>query len=254
MINNIIFDLSGTIFTPQEQLSPAYSLIVYMWGGHKTQTLLDTYALKILKQAYHNPDNPHHKSRLKTGEQVPELVSAWLAGEFSSRSALEFALNAYQHALQNNQIPADQNVRDLIKQNLELFFDPFTLASCMRIEPCMLTIIQSCAAKKTPLYILSNWDRESFEQLYQSPEGQKIFRYFDPQNIIISGIAGSLKPQKKIFEYFLARTTLNPETCIFIDDQPENIDAALAFGIASMRFSLESINTITTELSSLDLR
>jgi putative hydrolase of the HAD superfamily len=48
--------------------------------------------------------------------------------------------------------------------------------------------------------------------------------------MILSYEAGAIKPDRRIFEYGTERFNLIPEDCVFIDDLPENIEAAREFG------------------------
>ncbi len=48
--------------------------------------------------------------------------------------------------------------------------------------------------------------------------------------MILSYEAGAIKPERRIFEYGTERFNLIPEDCVFIDDLPENIEAAREFG------------------------
>ncbi|HVN16537.1 MAG TPA: HAD family phosphatase, partial [Anaerolineales bacterium] len=55
-------------------------------------------------------------------------------------------------------------------------------------------------------------------------------------NIIISAEVGSAKPEAKIFRLALKQAQVSAEETIFVDDFPENVDAARALGLAAIRF------------------
>lgn len=252
MIKNLIFDLSGTVFKPRDTHIIAHSLILYMWGTHKVPNIYDELAITILERAYKNPVKTYNNIRLHNGKPVPPLICAWLSGEFTSHSALEIALSDFNTAIAQNKLISDQKIQKIVEQNIKNFFDPVVLAHVMHAIPATLQIIQACARKQTPLFILSNWDRESFEMLYQSSQGQEVFKFFNPKNIFISGTSDSLKPEPAIFTYFLNQTALDPATCFFIDDQPENIEQAQKMGLSGIRFSLDTINELTQKLQDLN--
>jgi len=44
------------------------------------------------------------------------------------------------------------------------------------------------------------------------------------------------KPDKRIFEYCISTLKVKPKECVFIDDKKENVKAAKALGINSIRF------------------
>jgi FMN phosphatase YigB (HAD superfamily) len=97
-------------------------------------------------------------------------------------------------------------------------------------------LLEKCHASIESLYILSNWDKDSFPLIYQKFQ-TSIFSFFTPEHVVISGNAGFVKPQEEFFSWFLSTYNLDPATCFFIDDQKENVAAAQAAGIESLQFS-----------------
>lgn len=76
------------------------------------------------------------------------------------------------------------------------------------------------------IFIISNWDLESFLLLY---ENKKIRKFLDLcDGIVISARAGCIKPGFEIFEYAFDYFNIDPdlELTFFIDDEKCNIDAA----------------------------
>lgn len=57
---------------------------------------------------------------------------------------------------------------------------------------------------------------------------------FDP--LILSAEVGLVKPDARIFHLALERAHLPPSQAVFVDDFPENVDAALALGMAGVLF------------------
>ena len=53
---------------------------------------------------------------------------------------------------------------------------------------------------------------------------------------ILSYKDGVIKPDPAIYRLLLDRYGLKPEECVFLDDVPKNVDAAAAFGIATILF------------------
>lgn len=88
--------------------------------------------------------------------------------------------------------------------------------------------------KKYNIYLLSNTNpimyySEIARQFTQ--EGKTIDDYFDGQ--VVSFLAGSNKPDRKIFEYAIDHLGITPEETLFIDDSQHNLDAASALGFAT---------------------
>ncbi len=94
-----------------------------------------------------------------------------------------------------------------------------------------LEILQNCFNNKNnrdiKLYVLSNWNVGPFNLLKKHyPEPFKLF-----DGIVISGTTGFKKPDKRIYEHLINTHNLNPEECIFIDDQIENVEMAQNLGM-----------------------
>ena len=54
--------------------------------------------------------------------------------------------------------------------------------------------------------------------------------------IIISAEVGCAKPQERIYRIALDKLGVQPEEAIFLDDMPENVQAARAIGMIGLRF------------------
>src|SRR5581483_8399692 len=115
MIKNIVFDLSGTIFKPEIRHNPCESLILYMWGTYKIPSNSDTCVIDIFSESYINNDPRYQGILLHNGQPVPPLISAWLAGEINSETALAFAMQEYYKFLKYDKLPVDEKKQDLIK-------------------------------------------------------------------------------------------------------------------------------------------
>lgn len=247
---NIIWDLSGTLFRPKPyglsaQELEKLSLVFYMWSGKKEASVVDRLALEVLNKA-EEPLPEYQVIRLHTGEPVPALVCSLLAGLISSKDALAKALHALADLLKN---PFVAQKQDQIQRVLEAFFNPESLSKCMHPIEISEELVARCAHyRSNRLFILSNWDAESFDIFLKTPNAQEVLNYFERKNICISADIGYIKPQPEMYEYFLSLHNLNPNTCFFIDDQEENIAAAKTFGIEGMQFkendSHELINTL----------
>lgn len=58
-------------------------------------------------------------------------------------------------------------------------------------------------------------------------------------NITISGEAGAMKPDPKIFRYALQELDLKAQEAVFIDDNPSNVAAAESIGMRSIVYTSE---------------
>lgn len=70
------------------------------------------------------------------------------------------------------------------------------------------------------LYVLSNMSHEFIEFLRRVP----VYRHFDGE--VVSCEEGICKPEPAIYRLLLDRYGLDPRETLFIDDRPENVEAA----------------------------
>ncbi len=146
----------------------------------------------------------------------------------------------------------------LVKKTLEAMFNPQTLAKHMRPIRKALKILRECALQsdehgnpRHKLYILSNWDPDSFKDLSLSRGFQKILQFVDPDNILISGDIGTLKPHKSIYEHFIKKYKVTPTDCILIDDQRENIESAQKNGMHGILLEKRNYKKLKRHLQDL---
>ena len=86
--------------------------------------------------------------------------------------------------------------------------------------------------QKYKVYGLTNWSAETFPIAL---ERFSFFKLFD--GIVVSGEEKLIKPDEKIFRVILERYQLEPETTLFIDDNPNNIDTAKTMGFSTIHLT-----------------
>lgn len=84
---------------------------------------------------------------------------------------------------------------------------------------------------ETRIYGLTNWSMETFPKARQR---FGVLRLID--DYVVSGDAGMVKPNPAIFRLLLDRFGLRAEECIFIDDNPANVEAASGLGLRGILF------------------
>jgi FMN phosphatase YigB (HAD superfamily) len=118
-------------------------------------------------------------------------------------------------------------------------FDPETLGASQRIISAGAQFVQECIANGHSVYILSNWDSESFTYVQEKfPEFFSLF-----SGIVISGDCGLVKPDPAIFRYLLEKFDLDAEECFFVDNQQENVTAAHTIGIKGVTVKTNWLGT-----------
>jgi 2-haloacid dehalogenase len=92
-------------------------------------------------------------------------------------------------------------------------------------------LLERLAAEGVPLYAITNFSSEKFE------ETRKRFGFLDRfRDIIVSGEVRLLKPDPKIYRLLIDRHGLKPDRTLFVDDSPANIAAAEAIGLKGTLF------------------
>ncbi|ACT60608.1 HAD family hydrolase [Hirschia baltica] len=94
-------------------------------------------------------------------------------------------------------------------------------------------IIQELIEQSTPIYALTNFPAEKWEETAQAFPVLQAFK-----DVIISGVEKMVKPDPRIYELTLKRLgSPIPSSIIFFDDRQDNIDAAKRAGITSFLFT-----------------
>ncbi|MFD2574252.1 HAD family hydrolase [Spirosoma soli] len=94
-----------------------------------------------------------------------------------------------------------------------------------------VAILRELKDKHYKLYGLTNWSTESFPI---AKERYEFLNLFD--GILVSGEEKLIKPDPAIFHLLLKRYNLTPETCVFIDDNLNNVKAASSLGFTAIHF------------------
>ena len=89
-----------------------------------------------------------------------------------------------------------------------------------------LKIALNLKKKGKKIYILSNFPGDQFDNFMKE---NKFLNEFD--DMVISGKVGLKKPDKRIYEIAIKKFDCNPSKTLFIDDRPENTEAAQNLGI-----------------------
>lgn len=95
--------------------------------------------------------------------------------------------------------------------------------------------IQSLKKRGYRVYLLSNFGEFPFQKLLSKYE---FVKYVDGK--VISYEIEEVKPQPAIYKYFLEKYDLRPQECLFIDDRPENIEAAGELGMNGIVFTTKA--------------
>jgi 2-haloacid dehalogenase len=95
-----------------------------------------------------------------------------------------------------------------------------------------VVLLEELAGRGVPLYALTNWSAELFPVAWRRFGFLRHFR-----GIVVSGEERLIKPDAAIFRRLCDQHGLTPQSCLFIDDNPANVEAAAALGFATHRFT-----------------
>lgn len=94
-----------------------------------------------------------------------------------------------------------------------------------------VAIVNELKAAGCPLYALSNFPAEKFDEF------EKVFDFIDAfDGILVSGREKLVKPDPRIYRLLLDRFGLRAEETVFVDDMPVNVEAARGIGLHAIRF------------------
>ena len=168
-------------------------------------------------------------------ELVDELISAWLIKEDSSFTELctkkEYIDKVYKN------IPAQYH--RYIPTVAEISI------SYLRLCDWTQSLISILRNKGYGIYYLSNWNKWSVNEIKKTTETMDFLDDLDGG--VFSYETGYLKPDKRIYEFFLKKYNIDPNRAVFFDDRKENIEAAEKLGIKGILFSKDKGNEILAD-------
>ena len=97
-----------------------------------------------------------------------------------------------------------------------------------------MTLLEALDARGLPLYGLSNWSVETFALVRHAPDYAFLDRF---RHIVVSGEVGMVKPDRAIYDHLLGIVGRPAGSCLFIDDNALNIEAARALGFRTHHFA-----------------
>lgn len=97
--------------------------------------------------------------------------------------------------------------------------------------PGMRELILELRSRKYEIYGLTNWSMETFPA---ARERFSILQMID--RYVVSGAEGLIKPDPRLFQVLLDRYNLKTEETVFVDDNPDNVEAAARLGMRAIQF------------------
>ncbi len=222
----VVFDLGGVLIETSKrsamwQIGPknVFSYFIRTHSTHIKKLFFDT-----LDRIDGSTGNKYG-AKDPDGDMLPNLFTVWLRGKQPNKQLLTYILEQIEQHPEWFKNKQEQNVTAAMAQ---FTFDPNNFVNANHLIYGMMAFARECKEKGYQLYILSNWDPESFKLLTQKyPELLELF-----DGAVISGQVHKMKPNPKIFA--LITEKVPAQNCIFIDDQKENIEAARNAGMQTI--------------------
>lgn len=113
----------------------------------------------------------------------------------------------------------------------EAFFERWSEA-VGDVIPESLELLQTLRKNGIRTYALTNFSSENY------PLASQRFPFInDFDGSIVSGHEGVCKPDPAIYALLFERYSITPERAVFIDDKPENVEAARRLGMHGIHFT-----------------
>jgi FMN phosphatase YigB (HAD superfamily) len=222
---NIIFDMNGVLVT---QAGSFWEIGPFKFFGLFNPGRIEDSFFDLLDSLM--PFREDTPRTMHKGRRLPQIMCDWHAGKLTAQEVLDIIMKKI-----NELAPAFDSQRKVkLMEAIALFiFTPERFAKVICPLKNGVKLLKKCYRQKDAqrnrmhkIFIISNWDAESFPLLYENKKIRKILELVD--GIVISGDVGYIKPGKEIFDYAFEYFEINPDvelTC-YIDDEMCNIRAA----------------------------
>jgi HAD superfamily hydrolase (TIGR01549 family) len=230
---HVIFDLGGVLVNTHKStllwhLGPK-RLLCYCFSTGKSPLALKQTLYMVMNSIERQHTNTP-QSYDDEGIPVPSMMRDWLSGKQSNQQILNKLTNAIANHPEWFINHAEQAI---IQELATVLFTPQKFAATRTFDSEGVNLVKWCKEQGFKVYILSNWDAESFAVLHK--QNTSIFALFD--GAIISGDHNYLKPQPELYQILLHTFNVDADNCIMIDDRIENIQAACQLGIHGIRYT-----------------
>lgn len=250
---NIILDMDG-VLVKQSRFSACLSIGLSKFFGLYNPFALEQKLFDFLSLLEPRRSSTHEI--INNNKVLPQIMCDWLAGLKTNeeiRAAVELGLEKHDSFFTTNSQKA------LIAAMCEFMFTPEKMARAMYPVRDALNLVKKCSkkvdkhGKKNRIFILTNWDAESFVLLYRTKGLRHLFNRAD--GIVVSGSVQLIKPDPAIFDYLLTTFDINPkdELTVFVDDTLANLQPAKKLGIHTIHCQNLNIKAVKKEFKNLGI-
>lgn len=223
---NFLFDLNGVLVT---QSGAWWEIGPWNFVGLYNFSSIQKNYFEFLESI--EPHKMGTPALMHDNKLLPQIMYEWLAGNYTSTQVL----TKIDEKLLEKTI--SKRKRSLFKAIASYMFTPHRFAKTIVPIKAGKKLFEKCrkakntdGSNKHKIYLISNWDAESFPYLLHNEEIRSIIAQAD--GIIISGLVHRVKPDPEIFMLTFEKFKIDPdkELTIYIDDEKVNIEAAQSLG------------------------
>ncbi len=235
---DVIWDLGGTLIR-RSNLSQLKAVgfwnaaRLYFQHGNSISKLMRTTMWNILNLYEHNA-KPHATQALDpSGAPLPVLMQDWLIG---NKTSADLATIAQELADKYTGFYSNTH-KKMIKNTFDWMFTPASYAASWVPIKKALKILSKVKNKKDAqnkpanrIFMLSNFDKDTFDRIKQRPRNKKIFKHFHDNDLFVSAPLRDIKPRRSAFQKLLDSKNIDIRNALLIDDQEENCKAFVEMG------------------------
>lgn len=249
---NIILDLGNVVIQTDSITAlrlTGHSAFFWYAGYNPGKLLHLSQEIRHRLYTFMEKVKPYNRDEVSTYDEhnnrLPQLMCDWLKGTLTNQEV--------KHLLHAQAIDHPAFFSSSVEQNLLIalvtfMFTPSLVTQALYLDPNAQLFVKACKRNNHKIYILSNFETESFALL-----AKKQASFFDLcDGIVISGAVHTIKPSPDIYEYLFRTYHLKPDECIFIDDRIENREQAHGFGMSCFFKQKRSYTTPWKKVTDFD--
>lgn len=227
-VRNIVFDLDGVLFQTSHTFATShigFRNLTRYFARH-----LSFPNRRALFELLEQVPSQSEEVSYNRGNKLPGIMVDWMRGVRENQVILQ----EVNQTIENSEL--SRSAKNVYFKIAEMIFDPQVFAQSRKPLAFGLSKLKELAATgKYRLFVLSNWDRESFEEVKKRyPE---IFDLFEGE--MVSGQVKMVKPSPQIFKLLMHKFGLNPQETVFFDDENHNVQEAKKQGIQAFLWPAE---------------
>ena len=163
------------------------------------------------------------------------LAAKGFDGPMIKRIVKASVMTAYWGKFERGEMTEEETLQGFIANDpeiaKELAIAYESVAGMLTSRDYAIPLVQGLKAAGYQVWYLSNYSKKAYVEC-----GESLGFMPDMDGGIVSFQVGMTKPDPGMYRLFLERFGLDPASCVFIDDTPENVDVARSLGFHGIVF------------------